>query len=680
MKSGPKEAGSGAAVGEKGTQIESLTGAHTKIVWNECQTAGESDPFSEGMHQVLRGVDTRDGRGERTIVDKPGNYSRPILAADGNAILYSRREIVRKKGKKDLALTIFRTDWRGSSPQQIANGFLACAWRDPSTDVEWIYCTRKFKGHGANFVARQLWRFRSDDPKTEEMVYDDTPLSPTDNIQLSRDGRRACALIPWPKGGILELKTQPPSGRKLANGCWPSMAPDASGVMWVFHGDHRSATFFDGDGSRSWNVRFDAPCVANGEAYHPRWTNHPRFMVLTGPYTAKKAGDMALHSRGNQPDVYLGRFNERADKMEAWVQVSSPGASKGYPDAWIAGADTVNLRIASPSPQPAVAGAEIDKWTRNTEGLLFLWQNRKAPNQWKDREGKTHSADLNGSGAARVGRFGELVFDGGAFQIDEEEAEGVAQRLQKGTDATFEALISADGGDWRNGWILQAPGFNVRFENNFLRVGNGDGQSRQAAMPESGASAHLTIVRHNAQFGILVNGKELATENRPEPKSKATQEIVFGRESQSLHMEGIALYDRGLAPEEIAANGKAQLNRLTGRQAAPSQIRLRGRLVEISKVPTVESIQPYSSALICLVYEVEQVLSGEFNDKRILVKHWGLLNRRAVAGMARQIGHRYELWVERESDHPELEGERVVDDTTAFDLESWVDASIPKVK
>ena len=74
------------------------------------------------------------------------------------------------------------------------------------------------------------------------------------------------------------------------------------------------------------------------------------------------------------------------------------------------------------------------------------------------------------------------------------------------------------------------------------------------------------------------------------------------------------------------------------------------------------------------------MISGELKDKRILVKHWGLLNRVPVKGFPRDLGKSYELILERESDHAELKGERVMDDTAAFDLQPWLDVALPKTR
>jgi len=321
------------------------------VVWVESQDAAVNDPFTEEENLLLKGIDTRDGLGERALVSQPANYTRPILSTDGETILFTRVGIKRKRDKggkmisKERIIDLYRTDWKGTPPVRITEGYVASAWRDPATKEEWIYFTRNFKGRGNGFVARELCRFLLKDPNVQEVVFDGSLISPSDNIQLSRDGRYACALLPWPKACAIDLDASPPTVRQLGNGCWPSMAPDESGLAWVFRGDHLGGTFSTAKNDFR-EVRFDAPCAKIGETYHPRWTNHARFMVLTGPYVPEKPGAMAIPSEGNHPDVFLGKFNETANQFEGWVQVSAPGLPKAAPDAWIEGGEKSSLHLA----------------------------------------------------------------------------------------------------------------------------------------------------------------------------------------------------------------------------------------------------------------------------------------------------------------------------------------------
>jgi hypothetical protein len=190
---------------------------------------------------------------------------------------------------------------------------------------------------------------------------------------------------------------------------------------------------------------------------------------------------------------------------------------------------------------------------------------------------------------------------------------------------------------------------------------------------------HLTIVQRGNKLEVWANGSRLAATTAAPSKSGPVAGLTLGDGSMGFGMKGIAIFTQALAPEEIAASSAHQLQ-ANPAAAAVRRVTLSATLVETSRVPSLESIQPYTSALISCVYEVKKVTAGEFSGPRILVKHWGLLNRQPTTIFPRHVGQTYDLVVEQESDHPELRGERVLDDTTAFDLIPWIDVSRPQMK
>src|SRR5262249_10867963 len=107
----------------------------------------------------------------------------------------------------------------------------------------------------------------------------------------------------------------------------------------------------------------------------------------------------------------------------------------------------------------------------------------------------------------------------------------------------------------------------------------------------------------------------------------------------------------------------------------PPRLVLKGKLLEAAPVPALADIEPYTSSLVECVYEVESVVSGQYTEKRVLVKHWGLLNRHPTAVFPREIGKSYELTLEPETGHPELKGERVSEEADVFDLSPWLDVA-----
>ncbi len=414
-------------------------------------------------------------------------------------------------GRKHYDPDIYRTDWQGGKPVFIAEGYAVDCWRDESTGVEWVYAARKFKSNtNSSLEAARLVRFKLDNPASEEIVYDDGPITP-DNIQLSRDGSQASCLFPWPNAGVLiRGKDGKYHARKLQTGCWPSHSPDNSHVSWVFDGSHRGAAFFSDGGKKSWPVKFNqGEGMRGGEMYHPRWSNHPRYLALTGPYLpVKNASGSRISKGGASANVYLGRFSENLDKVEAWLQITHDKLNESFPDVWIEGADEAQL-AAFPTAEPAAgATSQAEAWPVIKDRLVFL--------------------------------------------------------------------------------------------------------------------------------------------------------SIFG----------VAIHARALKPAEAKQQSLSQLARLSQLPPAPRRLKVRARLLETSAMPSAEGIAPYTGALLACVYEPEKVLEGELSAKRILVKHWAMLGQKTVTGFPRKTGASYDLILEAETDHPHLQGERVMDDTTAFDLES----------
>ena len=80
-------------------------------------------------------------------------------------------------------------------------------------------------------------------------------------------------------------------------------------LMWYFDGSHRNLTMVDVATDKRWIVNINsAPGFGNDEVYHPRWTNHPRFIAMSGPYNL--GGANQVRSGGAQTEVWLGRFSD----------------------------------------------------------------------------------------------------------------------------------------------------------------------------------------------------------------------------------------------------------------------------------------------------------------------------------------------------------------------------------
>ena len=84
-------------------------------------------------------------------------------------------------------------------------------------------------------------------------------------------------------------------------------------------------------------------------------------------------------------------------------------------------------------------------------------------------------------------------------------------------------------------------------------------------------------------------------------------------------------------------------------------------ITAVTRIPTLQSIAPYRQALVVYAYEIVQVHEGSDPGPRILVHHWALHNGRIVAPGTR-VGDTVRLAVEPFDAHPDLQGERVIQD------------------
>jgi hypothetical protein len=312
------DAPAGAAAGPA-DEVRKFTGAATKVVW--VQSDG-SDPFAAGDQLVLMGFSTEDGKGERVILATRQSYVKPLLTPRADRIVFSTRPV---GGGPE----VFVVGWDGSGLTRLAKGFALAVWEDPMGGVPWVYVGTGNKDKSYDFPT--VSRFPIDAPAKSEVVWNKTLVS-ADTFQLSADGRFAAGLFPWPQAAVAELPNK--SLEPIGEGCWTAMTTARGPLAWYFDGAHRNVTLVDMRTKKRWTVALNqAPGFQNPEVYHPRWTNHSRFIALSGPYN--QGGANQVRSGGKQSEVWLGRFSEDFSRIEAWTRATTNSGGDAYPDVWI---------------------------------------------------------------------------------------------------------------------------------------------------------------------------------------------------------------------------------------------------------------------------------------------------------------------------------------------------------
>jgi hypothetical protein len=298
-------------------EVHALTGAHTRVVWVQ---GDGTDPFALSKNLIVMGLDSDDGRGERVIVKERGSYVKPMLTARGDRLVFSSHPDHRDEA-------VFMVNFDGTGLRRFDRGFAMALWENPADKIEWIYIGSQLERNGYKVVTR----VRLDQPSQREEVWNGAPIS-VDTFQLSPDGKLAGGLFPWPAAGVADLTKR--AWKQFGEGCWTALNDAGTPLFWYFDGAHRNLTMVDVMRDKRWTVPINrAPGFENPEVYHPRWSRHPRFMTMTGPYN--RGGANQVRSGGTQAEVWLGRFNSDFTAIEQWARVTSNSGGDSYPDVWI---------------------------------------------------------------------------------------------------------------------------------------------------------------------------------------------------------------------------------------------------------------------------------------------------------------------------------------------------------
>ncbi len=648
-----------------GDRVAQWTGNHTRLVWLQDQGNG-ADSLAHGKNLMLYGYDSKDGKGERPLLPQADSWFVPLITPDGSQVIVSNR------AKRQM----FLVEWESGKMKKLGEGVAVAVWQDPKPSIlpwrssTWVYCLSGNQPENKYGSSQPLYRFPLDNPKKKELIWNKTNLA-WSNIQLSRDGELMGGLFPWPDGGVLWTKDK--RFQRLGKGCWTSLSPDDSKLLWIFDGLHRNLQVYDVQAGKNWKIQINgAPGIGGYEVYHPRWSNHPRYFVLTGPYVKGEGGNR-IGGGGEKVEIYIGRFDERVQKVEDWLKVTSNGRADFFPDMWIEGGSKATLaeRLAATDGPAMEAG-----WPVSRENLVFVWENMKAANQLDEKSPVGFfQSNIDLRGTALFTRDLRLAAGGGWGETGE-AGKKVGAALAKTGEAGVEftltpredekgRIISIVAGD-KPGVVVVQEGQDLQ-----VRTGHGDPAIWPGVLAER-QTLHLVLNLGKDGLELFADGKSLGKKPGQLNVSKeAVETLHFGDPAGGWHgiLEGLAIYDRPLAEREIAANSRLAAER-GSRHIEAARLVVEGKLDQTTEIPAPDSLGAYRRALVVNTYSVDRVEQGEYARERILVAEWAVLDRTLVKNYD-QAGDPERLVLEKFSDHPELEGERQMMDVFEPDLEMY---------
>lgn len=666
---------------EAADSLRDFTDAHTRAVWVQDQGSANSDTLATGQRLKLMGFDSEDGRGERAILGELRNYSKPLLSPDGQHVVFSDQQTQK----------FYVVNWDGSGRKLLGEGLAVDVWRDPYDGIDWVYAAKRV-GKPENVTYRSLRRVKLHEPKTSQKVWDATDVG-CDNFQLAADGIRAAGEFPWPNGGVADLAKK--TWKKLNEGCWASIAPDNSGVSWVFDGPHRNLQFHRPDQAEGWKVNVNsAPNIKGAEVFHPRWSNHARYFAMTGPYNVKGQFNV-ISGGGPQVEVYLGRFSSDWQSVEAWHQLTDNARGDFYPDVWIEGGEKSAVEI--PGLKNSVPSVATANWPVVSDGLLFAWNNGAQTNRIPAAGGQPErSCQITLHGRVFPGRFHALHFQGGTGTL-QDIGPSLLAAVKSQNEFTLEMLVTPASTTLARAVFCQvgadaAPNLRLIQDSGRLNweVGSAQGKTEKPVWQEQKA-VHLSVVLSSQILKIHADGKQvLSVAVTPKFTDWKSADVTLGSSTWKGDIEAITVYANSLKPSEIEPQSAATRQRLTQRVPLKS-VRIQAKCQERSTIPMPQQILPYRRALAVHEFEVTQFAANQqdqrkANEKsgglkigdRILVAQWIILDGQVLpAATQPPVGKTIELTLEVFEDHPELTSERQIQDVEAIDLPLYYDVTSP---
>ena len=295
---------------------EELAGGSVRAVWIR-EVGDGTDWHAATSNVILMGYDSEDGQGVRVLHEGFRNYNKPLLSPDGQTVVFT--DLSDRRG------IITALEWGSQKLVPLGAGLALDVWEAPDGTV-WVYAGQGPMDHRGNVA--KVERFPLDDPSARELVWDHKVAR--DNFQLGASGQFAGGLFPAaPNGGVVDLETL--KFNVYSPGCWAALSPGPRGLLWVFDGRHRNLQFFatnseyqpGGDTDR-WVVNITgAPGIDGNRTYYPRWSNHSRFFGVSGPMP---------HGNYERAEIYIGRFSEDYQRVEAWSRLTNDDRPDIFPD------------------------------------------------------------------------------------------------------------------------------------------------------------------------------------------------------------------------------------------------------------------------------------------------------------------------------------------------------------
>jgi hypothetical protein len=703
----PPSVGSAAvdSAGDIMVDLEPVTmSRRMKVTWVQSAKANTADTHASGKDLRLMGLDSANGKGIVPLLPTVGSYFRPLITPDGNQVIYTDRS-----GEPKMVAI----GWESGAVLELGPGVAVATWKEPSLSRQWIYAIEEID-HGARegLFGKRLVRFTTDHPTEREIVWAQTPID-ADGFQLSRDGKRASALLPAPEACRINFLDS--TWKKLTAGAWPALAPDDSYLAWALDADNATLTFFQPNQPTPWSVNAQnvAEIGAGNTLWHPRWGNNPSLITFTGPYPlAPNQPKFTAATDGLNAEIFVARLGAGATDLLSVVQITHNDRGDAYPDVWMENSHIETLVNFPQAPEDLVIASNLP-WPANPDGLLFAVANAGtdvaipvAPSPASDDPSvktQTRVARVIGHQSARFGKDWELDLSRGYFTADAESAAAIGNACKASGAFTVEAIFRESRESYLEPLSVRLASYRLangqeafglyRVENFLVaRTRLGTDPATAKVYPsqlanfriEAERPYHLVVTLDKDVLRTYVDSSQLS-EISLEASGLAAwgpgewqlgDPEPMGENDWTGTVDHTSFYSRALGNEEVQQNFSAIQPLLQGRKAA-DRVKLKGSLEAVTPLTARVEQSPYARILTSRTYRVVQIEAGIYQPQYIVVLHDAALNRKPIPDLPTKLGETYSLLVEPAAQHLELKAAEVVNQSPMTNLPIYIEVTPP---
>jgi len=299
------------------------------------------------------------------------------------------------------------------------------------------------------------------------------------------------------------------------------------------------------------------------------------------------------------------------------------------------------------------------------------------------------AAGLQTRGTARLDGHHAMLTDGGAY-IVEGVNDALLEACRTTNELTVEALIQSHQADQRG------PARIVSFSNDSQRrnftlgqerdqlifrlrtTRNGEnGMNRQPQLGKlpTDRLTHVVVTYSPGNMTAYIDGKKVleTDEVQGDFSNWSDQQLMIGdeyRDDRDWHgrVEHVAIYNKALTADQVAQS-YAKVTETIEARPTLTEWTVKGKLVAVSEIPTLEQINPYREALVVAEYERADGKVGEDGKPiRFRVAHWAILDAKPQSITNAKPGQQHDLTLQMFEQNPQLES-LFISDTLELNLD-----------